>query len=42
VKQDHTAQCHISEDSTLNIYCYEDLRFNAEFIVKMETINIYL
>jgi hypothetical protein len=39
LKQDHT-KCHIPEENTLNIHCYENLRFNAEFLVKMETLKI--
>lgn len=42
MKEDHTTRCHIPEGSTLYIHCYEDLRFNAEFLVKMETLKICL
>jgi hypothetical protein len=41
MKQDHTTQCHIPESSFLN-HCYEDLRFIAEFLLKMETKNMFM
>lgn len=42
MKEDHTIRCHIPEGSTLNTHCYEDLRLNAEFLVKMEPLKICL